>query len=82
MLELILWLSVFVSVGTSIIRALNIGYQQQTYILSAIFQVPLIYHAYLNNSNQLIMLNVFYTLISSMGAYRWTFNEKQENKEN
>ena len=67
-----LWLGTFISIITSIVRALNIGYQKEMYILSSLSCLPLIYNSYQMNSNQLIILNVFYLIIALMGVYKWT----------
>lgn len=69
--DLFSWIAVSISILTSIVRALNIGFQKYTYILSSLASIMLIYNAYQLNSNQLIFLNTFHGLISLMGVYRW-----------
>lgn len=71
MLDTLLWISVIISIITSIIRALNIGFQKETYILSSLAHVPILYDLWYTGSNQAIVLNLFYLLIGLMGVYRW-----------
>ena len=70
--DFISWIGVLVSIGTSVIRALNVGYQWHTYIMSSLSGLALIYNGYQLGSNQLIFLNTFHMIISLMGVYRWT----------
>ena len=71
-LGIILWICVAFSIFTTTIRALNIGFQKETYILSSLTYIPLIYDAWLSNSNQNFVLNGFYLLISLLAVYRWS----------
>jgi len=73
--DIISWVAIIISVSTSIVRAIDIGYQWHTYVLSSICNVLLIYNAYCLGSNQLIVLNIFYMLVSFVGIYR-RHNEK------
>ncbi len=72
LVDIISWIGVFISIGTSVIRASNIGYQWHSYILSSMSGVALIYNGYQLGSNQLIFLNTFHLMISLMGVYRWS----------
>lgn len=74
--DIISWIAIIISVSTSIVRAIDIGYQWHTYVLSSVSNVLLIYNAYCLGSSQLIVLNIFYMLISFVGIYR-RHNEKK-----
>lgn len=70
--DIISWIGIIISVSTSVVRAANIGYLYQTYILSSMSSILLGYHAYTLGSRQLVILNCFHLLIGLMGIYRWT----------
>ncbi len=70
--DILSWIGTFVSILASVIRALNVGYYMQTYIMSSISNVILIYNAYKLKSNQLMVLNSFHLLICLIGIYNWT----------
>ena len=76
--NIISWVGMILSIGTSITRAMNIGYQKYSYIASAISCVLLAYNGYVLGSTQMILLYIFHTMINLVGIYRWT---KSSNKE-
>lgn len=74
LVDIITWLGILISISTSIVRAINIGYQKHTYVLSALSNIVLLYNAYNLGSSQLIILNIFHLTISVAGIYRWRKN--------
>lgn len=70
--EIISWLGMVLSITASIIRALNIGYYKQTYMMSFISSAILVYNAYHLKSIQLIILNTFHLFICMTGIYNWS----------
>ena len=80
MLEYILWVVVVASVVTSIIRACNIGFQKETYIISVLTHIPLIYKSYTLGSTQMMVLEMFYLLIAVFGIYRWSKSKPQKSQ--
>jgi hypothetical protein len=74
MFEELLWISVVISIITSVIRASNIGFQKFSYILTSFGMLFITYDAFCNGSAQAFVLQVFYLLISLFGVYRWSGN--------
>lgn len=70
-LEFVLWLSVVISITTSIMRAANIGYQKESYFFSVLASIPMVYDAIYSGSRQSQVLNIFYMIISVFGMIRW-----------
>jgi hypothetical protein len=75
LMDILSWSGVAISASTSIIRASNIGYQQYTYIMSALSCLLLMYNAYELKSKQLMILNSFHLIINLIGIYRWKKNK-------
>lgn len=71
LINILSWIGTVISILASIIRALNVGYYMQTYIMSGISNIILIYNAYKLKSNQFMILNVFHLLICLIGIYNW-----------
>lgn len=75
LIDIISWLGLILSVSTSILRALNIGYQKQSYIFSAISCILLAYNGYILGSTQMVLLYIFHFIINLTGIYRWQKNK-------
>ena len=65
------WGGFVIGVSASVWRSFNMGYVKQTYILSSISHLPIIYNGYLNNNLNVMIRNMFYTLTSIIGYIRW-----------
>ncbi len=76
-----MWAVVFVSVVNSLVKALNIGYQQETYVLSSLIYLPLIYNGYIMGSNPSVVLNGVYFLTALLGIYRHSEDRRTKKKE-
>ena len=70
-MNLITYIPICISIGSSVIRACNIGYQKETYLLSAIANFILIFYQYTLGSIPNILMNLFHMFISLWGFYRW-----------
>lgn len=66
--NLLEWIAMVISIGCSIFRACNLGYQGWTYLISIGTYLIFIIHA---TKNSQLTLNIFYIATSLMGAYRW-----------
>lgn len=75
-LDNILWVAAIGAIFGSIFRALNLGFQKETYIITAFAQLPLIYREFNSGSYQMILLNIFYLIIAFIGIWRWTKNKR------
>jgi hypothetical protein len=82
-IECLLWGSIVISITTSLVRATNIGFQRETYILSAISLIPIIYDIWFTGSNQVILYNILHILIALFGAYRhrWGVSAYRESRQ-
>ena len=65
------WVSTFVLMFISLFRSWNLGYQQQAYFISSMFQIPMIIKAVRTSDNQLLIMNVFYFVNGIIATYRW-----------
>lgn len=65
------WCGFVIGVSASVWRSFNMGYVKETYILSSISHLPIIYNSYLNNNLNVVIRNMFYTLTSIVGYIRW-----------
>jgi uncharacterized membrane protein len=70
-LDYLLWGSLIISIITSLVRAANIGFQRETYALTVLSLLPIIYDVSFTGSIQVIMFNVFHLLVAIFGTYRW-----------
>jgi hypothetical protein len=71
MLDNLLWASLVISVLTSLARAANIGFQRETYALTIVSLLPIIYDVAQTGSIQVILFNVFHLMVAIFGTYRW-----------
>ena len=67
----LLWtVSIFMMISSSF-RSWNIGYQKETYILSTLCQLPILYNAWSKNDRRVMMTNCFYFANGLFAIYRW-----------
>lgn len=64
----LLWVATLLSVFTTFVRALNIGYVVELYLLSCIAYVIMCVY---ERERRLIALNAFYLIMALVGAFRW-----------
>lgn len=81
MLQYLLWASLAVSIATSMARAANIGFQRETYALTALSLLPIIYDVSFTGSTQVILFNVFHFGVALFGTYRWWSNTSEDQHE-
>ena len=67
----LLWLSSFFAIVASTFRSFNLGYQRESYLLTALTQIPIIYREVKLKSKEMILLNLFYLFGALIGVYRW-----------
>ena len=67
---ILLWIATCISIFSSIVRALDIGYSIEMYILSCIAQICLIYESFQIMHIQQVTLNCFYLAISLLGLFK------------
>lgn len=78
MLQYLLWTSLVVSIATSMARAANIGFQRETYALTALSLLPIIYDVSFTGSIQVVLFNVFHLGVALFGIYRWWPNTSKD----
>lgn len=71
MSQAIMWGSVVASVGASVVKAMNIGYQREAYIVSAASGLPFILESLSASSYHNVIKNTFFFTISVFGAVRY-----------
>lgn len=62
------WMASILSIACSSFRALNVGYQGVTYLISILAYIIFIAHA---TKRSQVVLNVFYIFTAFVGAWRW-----------
>lgn len=62
------WLASFIAITTSTFRALNLGYQKESYIFSIFSYVIFMYYS---QKRSQVILNLFYILTAIIGTYRY-----------
>ena len=75
-----LWLPSLLAVVASTFRSFNWGYQRESYVLSALAQIPFIYREIQLRSISMVMLNTFYLIGALIGVYRWWNDEVEKIK--
>ena len=71
------WGGFVIGVMASVWRSFNMGYVKETYVLSSVSHVPIIYNSYINNNSNVMIRNIFYTLTSIVGYIRWAKKTQQ-----
>lgn len=69
--KILVWIATVISIGASTWRSFALGYQSQSYVVTALCQTMLIWNAVETKESRLMLLNVFYLLSSAFAAYRW-----------
>jgi len=72
-----IWVATFASIIASAFRALNWGYQCESYVISICAQVVFLYDSWVRQNEQQMALNVFYISTSFIGLYRWKHIKKE-----
>jgi hypothetical protein len=67
----LLWITTIVSIILSTFRAMNFGYQMQTYAISAICNIIFIWHAYKNGDKRMMTMYSFYLITAFIAVSRW-----------
>lgn len=68
------WFGFAIGVSASVWRSFNMGYVKETYILSSISHLPIIYNSYISDNWNVAIRNIFYTITSVVGYVRWATN--------
>ena len=74
--DITLWVTTLAMMGGSMFRSWNLGYQYQSYAVTAVCQIPLTYDAVVvKKDRKMMMLNLFYLVNSFIAVYRWSKNK-------
>jgi len=65
------WISTFAIIGTSVARAMRVGYDMHLYAFAACCYMPIIAQGYATEDYSVAVRNLAYLAISAVGAYRW-----------
>ena len=76
MFDYLCMLSALILAVMTVVRAANVGFQKESYAISAIAYVPICYKMFLLQSNDMFILHIFYFVISIWAYFRW----KEESK--
>ena len=71
-----MWVTTLTMMTGSLFRSWNLGYQFQSYVVTALCQIPLIYDAIaIKKDRKMMLLNLFYFVSSFIAVYRWSKQE-------
>lgn len=63
------WMATILSIGTTFLRALNVGYVSPLYLLSCVSYAIMCYY---ERDRRLLLLNGFYFIMGMVAALRWS----------
>ena len=65
------WIAFLIAITTSTFRALNLGYQAESYLISIVAYTIFIFYSEKKTQK---VLNIFYIITALFGAYRYGFH--------
>ena len=78
--ELAKWSPTVIIITSSVIRAMRIGYNAELYAISACFYIPIIIFAIAQGDIQVVLRNIAYCVVCTVGAYRWRIPMEMEKE--
>ena len=74
-----IWIPTIFSILASTFRSLNWGYQKESYMVSVLCCIPFLYENIQKANKHQAVMNGFYMITASIGAYRWSLKKEEKS---